>query len=156
MKRIYITLAALIMSATSFAGDTDSLMQDTIQWFYVNRQSADIQITWAAGEQLKSNHFEIQRSTDQQNWRTIALVLASADPQLAQQYSYIDTGAGEVVYYRIRQVDMNGQVHYSSIRAVRNPKELYRIAMHTIPENGHCRVRVSEAGGSSTSKILIG
>lgn len=141
MKRIYITLTALIITTASFAGDNsadknngDTLVSDAIEWFYVNRQSEDIQLTWAAGEQLQSSHFEIQRSADRQSWKTIALVLASSNPNLVNKYSYIDTEAGEVEYYRIRQIDMNGQVHYSTIRAVHNPKDLYRITMVRIKE----------------------
>lgn len=93
----------------------------TFQSFYVNRQSANIALDWVTSQEENNSHFEIERSTDARSWKTIAVVLGAVNSNLVNKYSYTDKNiSAALVYYRIRQVDMNGQVHYSAVRIVRS------------------------------------
>lgn len=96
----------------------------TFQSFFVNRQGANIQLTWATSEEVNNKNYAIERSTDARSWKEIAIVLGAGTTTLVSRYSYTDKNVTDaVVYYRIRQTDMNGKIHYSAIRTIRNDKQ---------------------------------
>lgn len=109
----------------------------TFQSFFVNRQGANIQLTWATSEEVNNQYYVVEKSTDARSWKEIAIVLGAGTTTLISRYSYTDKYVTDaVVYYRIRQVDMNGNVHYSAIRTIRNDNQpacnIYASAKQTI------------------------
>lgn len=108
------------------------------QSFYAIRQSANIQLNWITSQEENNSHFEVERSTDGLNYKTIAVVLGALNSSLQNKYSLTDKNITDaVVYYRLRQVDMNGQAHYSAVRTVRNSQNasvtnIYASAKQTI------------------------
>jgi hypothetical protein len=110
----------------------------TFQSFYVSRQSSNVELTWVTSQELNNSHFEVERSTDGRNYKAIAVVLGAVNSNLINKYSYTDKNmTAAAVYYRIRQVDINGQAHYSAIRFIRNTEEatvtnIYASAKQTI------------------------
>jgi hypothetical protein len=94
------------------------------QSFFVNRQGANIQLTWVTSEEMNNEYYAIERSTDARSWKDIAIVLGAGTTTLTSRYSYTDKNVtNAVIYYRIRQTDMNGNVHYSAMRTVRNDNQ---------------------------------
>jgi hypothetical protein len=92
----------------------------TFQSFFVNRQGANIQLTWTTSEEVNNEYYAVERSTDARSWKEMAIVIGAGTTTLVSRYSYTDKNVTHaVVYYRIRQTDMNGKVHYSAIRTVR-------------------------------------
>ena len=96
----------------------------TFQSFFVNRQGANIELTWATSEEMNNEYYAVERSTDARSWKEMAIVMGAGTTTLVSRYSYTDKNVtNAVVYYRIRQTDMNGHVHYSAIRTVRNDSQ---------------------------------
>jgi hypothetical protein len=96
----------------------------TFQSFVVNRQGANIQLTWTTSEEVNNEYYAVERSTDARSWKQMAIVMGAGTTTLVTRYSYTDKNVtNAVVYYRIRQTDMNGKVHYSAIRTVRNDSQ---------------------------------
>lgn len=110
----------------------------TFQSFFVSRESANVKLTWVTSQELNNSHFEIERSTDGRNYKTIAVVMGAVNSNVINRYNYTDKNiTNAVVYYRIRQVDINGEAHYSAIRSVKNTEEaavtnIYASAKQTI------------------------
>lgn len=101
-----------------------STLPVTFQSFFVNRQGANIQLTWVTSEEVNNRYYAIEKSTDARSWKEIAIVLGAGTTTLTSRYNYTDKNVTDgVVYYRIRQTDMNGSIHYSSIRTIRNEKQ---------------------------------
>ena len=96
----------------------------TFQSFFVNRKGANIQLTWVTSEEVNNRYYTIEKSTDARSWKEIAIVLGAGTTTLTSSYNYTDKNVTDaVVYYRIRQTDMNGSIHYSSIRTIRNENQ---------------------------------
>jgi cytochrome c oxidase assembly protein Cox11 len=110
----------------------------TFQSFYTTRESANVKLTWVTSQELNNSHFEVERSTDGRNYKTIAVVMGAVNSNVINKYNYTDKSiTNTAVYYRIRQVDINGQAHYSAIRMVKNTEEaavtnIYASAKQTI------------------------
>jgi hypothetical protein len=94
------------------------------QSFFVNRQGANIQLTWTTSEEVNNEYYAVERSADARSWKEMAIVMGAGTTTLVSRYNYTDKNVtNAVVYYRIRQTDMNGDVHYSAIRTVRNDNQ---------------------------------
>lgn len=85
-----------------------------------NRQS---DLSWSTAKEWNNSHFEIQRSVnDVKNWETIAEVNGAGYSDQILNYSFVDKNlpaSGGNIFYRVRQVDYDGQASLSKTRAVR-------------------------------------
>lgn len=75
-----------------------------------------IQLTWQTGEEEQNQGFEIQRSLDGLNFNKISFV----ESNYSGTYEFIDAEypSAPVVYYRLRQLDYNGEYTFSDVVAV--------------------------------------
>jgi hypothetical protein len=87
--------------------------------FFAKRNADKIELTWITAEETNNSHFDVQRSTDGQNWMNIAVVFAVTNPGPVNRYFYTDhySGTGKV-YYRLKQVDNDGRYTFSAIKTV--------------------------------------
>ena len=126
MKRYSVLICLLLELCVNpcFArpGKPDS-MTTVVQSFTILRSGASVKILWQTSSEKNNNYFELQRSADGQNFSAIALVFAREDAPDGSDYSYIDNSlsmaAPEFIYYRIRQVDMDGKFRFTEVRKVR-------------------------------------
>lgn len=80
-------------------------------------------LRWTTETEQNNDRFEIQRSVDGQNYNTIGTVAGSGTTSNTLTYVYIDQGVdalgAEVVYYRLRQVDIDERSELSQVVIVR-------------------------------------
>jgi hypothetical protein len=89
--------------------------------FFATVANNNAVITWSTSQEMNNENFEVQRSFDGSNWNVIAVVLGAGISTTWQQYSYTDKNVtAPVVYYRIRQVDMDGRSTYSTVKMIRS------------------------------------
>ncbi|MEO0723254.1 MAG: T9SS type A sorting domain-containing protein [Bacteroidota bacterium] len=85
--------------------------------FTIKPNDKDVQLTWLTATEINNSHFEIERSTDARVFEKIGLVGGAGTTHYEQQYQFVDqrpaTGTN---YYRLRQVDYDGQFDYSEIK----------------------------------------
>lgn len=87
--------------------------------FYINASGNDVQLKWAVDNEVNNSHYEVERSIDGQTWEKSAVVYQSSNTSMAV-YSYTDRKVvNQVMYYRIRQVDLDGRSTYSAIKTIR-------------------------------------
>ena len=100
---------------------TNSSLPVTFSSFYATKNSSDVLMSWSTAQEFNNNNFEIQRSTDGSNWTVIALVMGMGTSTTTTQYSYTDKNmTAATVYYRIRQVDIDGKFEYSDVKTIRS------------------------------------
>jgi hypothetical protein len=88
--------------------------------FYATKNNNGVVLNWSTVQEFNNNNFEIQRSADGGNWTVIATIKGAGTSNTEKQYSYTDkTSTGAVAYYRIRQVDADGQYTYSTVKTIR-------------------------------------
>ncbi|WP_262922856.1 T9SS type A sorting domain-containing protein [Hymenobacter aerilatus] len=83
----------------------------------------DAQLTWSTASEKKNDRFEVERSLDGQVFERIGTVKGAGYSAQTQTYHYLDANAarlsvGHPLYYRLRQVDMDGTDAYSPVRAI--------------------------------------
>lgn len=83
-----------------------------------------ITLKWETAQEINNSHFEVERSFDNINFNTIAIVLdgfttnGTGKSYMAKDQSS-ELKSKQVVYYRLKQVDNDGKITYSKVLAVR-------------------------------------
>jgi hypothetical protein len=74
---------------------------------------------WKTGNEENSAYFQVERSSDGRHFIPIATIKASGNSASVIDYNYTDHAPlSGLCYYRLKMVDMDGSVAYSSIIAV--------------------------------------
>ena len=93
-----------------------------------------IVVDWATATEANSDHFEVEHSRDGQEWTTIGQVDAAGNSVTGQQYSFVDdhpyTG---ICYYRLKQVDRDGDATVSKTVTVHPDQQSAAIAAKVYP-----------------------
>lgn len=72
---------------------------------------SDAKLNWKASQEVNFSHYELQRSSDQQTWTTIATV----HPNTERRYSFTDQNVKGILFYRLKSVDIDEKVSLSKI-----------------------------------------
>ena len=76
-------------------------------------------LQWSTKTEVNSSHFSIERSADAVNFVAIGQQNAAGNSNTEKRYSYIDAKVLQGNnYYRLKQVDKNGQFVYTPTRMV--------------------------------------
>ena len=99
-----------------------------VRWLSVAAQLVqhDVAVQWQTATEAGNDHFEVERSADGQAFAAVGRVVPAAAASSAPRgYGYLDAGAaqrpGPQLYYRIKQVDVDGRIAYSPVVAVALP-----------------------------------
>ena len=87
--------------------------------FTAKNDNGNVLINWATATEIDNDFFEIERSTDAENFEVIANVPGAGYSNEVLNYSIQDNDALEgTVYYRLKQTDFNGEFTYSYVLPV--------------------------------------
>lgn len=118
-----VTLASLpsLDNYTLTLGDKTNPLPVSLVAFNAVRSNANTLLTWKTASELNNRGFNVQVSADGVTYRTLTFV-ASKSPNSSSElsYSYTDVEASKAGtrYYRLEQVDLDGTLNYSPVRAV--------------------------------------
>jgi hypothetical protein len=83
----------------------------------------DALLKWKTASERNNDRFEVEVSADGQRFQRIGTVAGHGTTTQAHSYQLTDPAiahyAADPVYYRLRQVDLDGSASYSPVRAVR-------------------------------------
>ncbi|MGZ5280698.1 MAG: hypothetical protein ACXWEY_00310 [Bacteroidia bacterium] len=75
------------------------------------------ELKWETASEVNNSHFEVEKSEDVQYWEMIGTVSGNGTTEEKNQYVFTDDNQDNlrnpVLYYRLRQVDFNGNSDYS-------------------------------------------
>ncbi len=95
---------------------TQSILPVNLTDFSGYRQSQDVLLKWTTRQESNSASFDIERSTDNTNWKRIGSVAAAGFSNNDLYYSFRDVNPqGAVLLYRLKQVDTDNNYKYSSV-----------------------------------------
>lgn len=101
-----------------------SVLPVNYQSFNAVLNNSAVNLNWSTSMEISNDHFEVERSFDEVNFSTIAFVLgAQEESKGVNQYSFTDKDSRianhNIIYYRLKQVDINGNFTYSIVKTVR-------------------------------------
>jgi hypothetical protein len=96
--------------------------------------SKAVSVRWTTASEKNSDRFEVQRSLNARDFVTIATAKAQGSSSQAVAYAALDqTAPAAQLYYRLRQVDLDGTVAYSSVLTVGGLDAPLELALYPNP-----------------------
>jgi hypothetical protein len=106
----------------------------------------NVQLNWSTAQEKNFSHFVIERSTDGSVYDQTAMVFGAGESETKQDYAYTDNNLGGVsglVYYRLKSVDIDGKITFSSVRIIRIGAENPGIKITTFPNPVASELRIT-------------
>jgi hypothetical protein len=115
---------AVINSGTRF--DVSSLPVELVEWTGKYEKQNNV-LNWVTASESNSSHFDIERSDDSQKFVSIGQVKAAGQSSQKQYYTFIDANPLPLSYYRLKQVDLDQKVEYSSVITLKKQNGVFKI-----------------------------
>jgi hypothetical protein len=91
----------------------------TLLSFNAQKNNDHVLLKWITANEINNDYFEIERSANENNWSAIGIVKGHDNSINQQAYTFADTmPLNGNNYYRLKQVDLDGNYTYSLIRTV--------------------------------------
>jgi Secretion system C-terminal sorting domain len=84
--------------------------------FTAKPNNSTVNLAWQTASEKGNSHFDIERSANGKDWSKIGMVKGSGTSQQKLDYRFTDEGPLSILnYYRLKQVDLDGQFNYSPV-----------------------------------------
>jgi Secretion system C-terminal sorting domain len=121
---------------------------------YVNNSYVSLQ--WAMASQTATDHFNVERSTDDINYTLLQTITAAGAPGVSQQYQTRDNNpVMGSDYYRITAVDNAGNPVYSQVDVVDAGKSTLSLSAYPNPITDYVQVSTNPASGEVIQKVSL-
>jgi len=90
----------------------------TLLDFYVGCEKSSVKAVWTTATETNNDYFILERSSDGINFTEGDKVKGAGTTSTPHTYSTYDNEIGKTMYYRIKQVDFNGEFTYSKTASV--------------------------------------
>jgi hypothetical protein len=113
-------------------------------------------LTWSTAHEEQNLGFDVERSTNGKQYETIGFVQGKGTTQRVSQYAFMDMSAAQGLnYYRLKQLDKDGKVHYSEVRVVDMDGGIGKgMEMYPNPANSYTEVQNKEGKEWISYRIL--
>src|SRR5690606_5879055 len=98
-------------------------------------------------------YFEIEKSSNGVDFYFLDRIEGKSNSSVKINYTYLDKAENSVAYYRLKQVDHNGNFTYSDIIEISNPLENNRLTFYPNPVVDF--VSVNAAKGFANAKVKV-
>lgn len=128
-------------------GDLNAVSQLPVELISFDAKVVEqfVQISWITATETNNSHFEIERSNDGVIYETIGIVDGNGTTFEEQYYDFEDNNVSEGRnYYRLKQIDLDGQFEYSEVIVVDFSTKLsVAIAPNPITQNSRLNIQIS-------------
>lgn len=126
--------------------------------FAVQQKDNNALLQWKVAKNEYTNYFEIERSFNGRTFSSIGKIKNNSSLSV-ESYKYTDEKINEldtkVIFYRLKQIDVNGQTTYSDVRLLKLSPKL-QIALYPNPakEGFYLRITNENAGAKKITLKL--
>lgn len=126
-------------------GSTDEVnpLPITLLSFTGNRQNeGNVLLKWTTATEINNKGFEIEQSTNLQNFEKVNFVDGAGNSNTIKNYEIIVNNSNDA-YYRLKQVDFNGDFSYSPIIFIKGSEN--SISVYPNPTTEKINITTSKA-----------
>jgi hypothetical protein len=130
----------------------------------------EIHLSWITASEINNKGFEVQRTSDQQNFKAIAFIPGNGTTTSQNSYSFIDSPENPgTYYYRLKQIDFDGSFEFSNtinadftLRSFElsqnypNPFNPETVISFSIPDEGYLTLKIYNISGELVEVLSDG
>jgi len=111
----FVLTQSSISDFSSFGvGSDDSTLPVELLLFSARQAEKSVQLKWTTSSELNNDYFDVETSTNGEDFLKIGSALGNGTTNIEMNYSYLHQSPKTGInYYRLRQVDYDGQFEYS-------------------------------------------
>ncbi len=123
--------------------------------FDAYKNDEGIEVVWSTAAEINSDLFIVERSKDGEHFDSIATHKGKGNKATLSQYKFIDKHAPKGhVYYRIKEVDIDGKLSYYNTKSVYVEEEIAALSVFPNPCES-CQSFSVNANRNNINQILI-
>lgn len=116
-------------------------------YFVAHAVNDEVRLKWLTVSESENSHFEVERSLDVENWEFVGWVNGAGNSNSSVSYSLKDEEPYiGMSFYRLKQIDFNGNFAYSDIETVFFDPEL-ESAVYPNPAIDQINVKLNAQSG---------
>ncbi len=117
--------------------------------------NGNVLVEWSTATEVNNELFEVERMVNGEEFTKIGEVLGAGNSVSILKYGFLDANAPQSgnVYYRIKQIDFDGQYSYSNVVAVEMESEL-DVIVYPNPTRGNFVVKTTESDDEITVELI--
>ena len=128
--------------------------------FTATKQGADMaMLNFSTAWEVNNAGFEVERSTNGISWNKIGFVPGHGNTTEIKNYAFETSLANvnsAVVYYRLKQIDFNGQFEYSATRTIRlSAAAAKAVSVYPNPATSRISVSLEGVAAGEMAKISV-
>lgn len=104
-----------------------------------------VKVTWSTSMEINSSKYEVERSVDGINYGVVATKAAAGSSSVKLIYTIIDdvtTLTAPIVYYRLKQIDIDGTSNRSKVASVRLKKSIGNFTVSPNPFSNNVNINI--------------
>ena len=130
-----------------------------VEWlsFEAKPTEAGVNLLWSTASEENNKGFEVERSADAQTWEYLGFVEGAGTTTEIQEYSFVDARPEMGFnYYRLKQIDFNGDFDYSDISEIALSLDAFSQAPTVFPNPIHSQLTIGPFIGEASLLDLSG
>jgi len=126
--------------------------------FNAHCRNGQVVLSWKTATETNNDYFTVERGEANGNtkairWSKVAEIKGAGNSSMPLSYGYADYspfegGKGDVIYYRLKQTDYNGQYEYFSPIVVSCPKSKEDIQIYPNPTTGMLYIQTATSAST--------
>ena len=122
--------------------------------FTGNAKNDNANLYWSTASEINNNGFAIERSFDGRNFTEIGFVNGAVNSNQLTNYNFVDANVflvNKAVFYRLKQVELNGEFEYSKTISIVNGKDILpQVIVYPNPITDHLYVAIESFENANT------
>lgn len=153
-------LSVTVQNVTAFspwtlAGNNSPLPVELISFNAILNGDKQVDLDWSTATEINSDYFTVERSMDAVHFEEVVTQPAAGNSNVTKNYHDVDPRPYiGTSYYRLKQVDFNGDYYYSPL-AVVFLDETSQMQMMVYPNPGNNENIFMRITGASGKKLLL-
>jgi hypothetical protein len=124
--------------------------------FKVTDNSGKAVLNWTTDQEINSEYYQIERSSDGKSFGTIGVTLAAGNSTAQLKYSYVDnTPLDGENYYRLKIVDIDAKFEYSPIKNINITAAVLALTAAPNPASNTLNITFSQSSRKDYQLKLI-
>jgi hypothetical protein len=143
-----LTSFSLSGASSNYVTQNSSLTVLPLKWlsFTAQKQNNQVSLNWSTASETNTKNFIVEHSINGINWEGLSILTAAGNSDNIRSYNYSHDGTiAGINYYRIKQMDIDGNYSYSEIKSIRISKDAqpFKVVGNPIV-NGKLQIQVSQ------------